>query len=149
MGRTDTEAESPILWPPNVKSQLMGKDSDAGNDWRQEEKGTTEHEMVRRHHRLNGQEFEQTPGSTEGQGGLACCSPWSLKESHTTEWLNNNNSKSFNTSLTMPSFCIPFVWILADISISLLTNGMECIWCCRTSEAILYYKWQCWFWLVC
>ena len=123
-GKTDDEAEAPICWPPDVKSQLFGRDSDAGNDWRQEEKGMAEHEMFGWHHRLSGQEFEQTPGSREGQGGLACCSSWSLKEPHTTEWLNNSNSKSFNTSLTMPSFCAPFVWILADINISLLTSGM-------------------------
>ena len=84
MGRTDAEAEAPILWPPDVKSQLIGKDLDAGKDGRQEEKGMTEDEMVGWHHRLNGHEFEQTPGDSEGQGGLACCSPWGLKELDTT-----------------------------------------------------------------
>ena len=74
-----TEAECPILWPPDVKGQLTGKDSDAGKDWRQEEKGTTEDEMVGWHHWLNGHEFEQTPGVSEGQGGLAFCSPWGHK----------------------------------------------------------------------
>ena len=124
IGRTDAEAEALILWPPDVKSWLTGKDLDTGKDWGQEEKGMTEDEMVGWHHWLNGHEFDQTPGDREGQGGLACCSSWSLKEPHTTEWLNNSNSKSFNTSLTMPSFCAPFVWILADINISLLTSGM-------------------------
>ena len=74
IGRTDAEAEAPIVWPPDVKSQLTDKDSDAGTDWRQEKKGATEDEMVRWHHQLNGHEFEQTPGNSEGRGSLACCS---------------------------------------------------------------------------
>ena len=74
IGRTD--AEIPILWPTDVKSQLIGKDPDAGKDWRQKEKGLTEDKMVVWHHQLNGHEFEQTPGDSEGQGSLACCSPW-------------------------------------------------------------------------
>ena len=89
IGRTDAEAL--ILWPPDVKSQLIGKDPDAAKDWRQEEKGTTEDEMVGWHHRLNGYEFEQVPGDGEGQGSLACCGPWGYKESDMTEQLNNNN----------------------------------------------------------
>ena len=91
IGRTDYEAEAPILWPPDAKSWLIRKDPDAGKDWRQEEKGMTEDEMVGWHHRLNGNEFEQAPGDYEGQGSLACCSPWGLKESDTTEKLKNNN----------------------------------------------------------
>ena len=83
--------ETPIFWSPDAKSQPMGKDPDAGKDWRQEEKGTTEDEMVGWHHQFNGQEFEQTPGDSEGQGNLACCDPWSCKESDMIEWLNNNN----------------------------------------------------------
>ena len=75
IGGTDAEAEAPILWPPNAKSWLIGKDPDAGKDWRQEEKGTTEDEMVGWHHRLNGHEFEQAPGVGDGQGSLTCCSP--------------------------------------------------------------------------
>ena len=78
IGRTDAEAEALILWPPDAKSQLIGKDPEAGKDWRQEEKGVTEDEMVGWHHRLNG--CEQTPGDSEGQGSLACCSPWGYKE---------------------------------------------------------------------
>ena len=85
---TDAEAETPILWPPHTKSWLIGKDPDAGKDWGQEEKGTTEDEMVRCHHQLDGHEFEQAPGVEDGQGSLACCSPWGLKESDTTEQLN-------------------------------------------------------------
>ena len=71
-GRTDAEAEAPVLWPPDAKSQLVGKDPDAARDWRQEEKGTAEDEMVGWHHRLNRHEFEQTPGDGGGQRSLAC-----------------------------------------------------------------------------
>ena len=88
IGRTDAEAESPIVWPPDVKNWLLAKDPDAGEDWGQEEKGTTEDEMVRWHHRLNGHEFGWTPGVGNREGGLACCSPWGCKESDTTERLN-------------------------------------------------------------
>ena len=85
IGRTDARAETPILWPPHAKSWLSGKDSDAGRDWGQEEKGTTEDEMVGWHHRLDGHEFEKTLGVGDGQGGLVCCRPWGHKESDTTE----------------------------------------------------------------
>ena len=86
-GRTDAKAETPILWPPDVKSCLIGKDSDAGRDWGQEEKGTTEDEMVGWHHQLNGHVFEQAL-EVGGQGSLAHCSPWDYKESDRTEGLN-------------------------------------------------------------
>ena len=88
IGRTDAEAETPVFWPPDVKNWLIGKDPDAGKDWRQEEKGTTEDEMFGWHHWLNGREFEQALGVDDGQGSLACCSPWGPKELDTTEWLN-------------------------------------------------------------
>ena len=88
IGRVVTEAETPILWPPNAKSWFIGKDSDAGKDWGQEEKGTTEDEMVGWHHQLNEHEFEQVPGVADGQGSLVCCCPWVRKESDTIEWLN-------------------------------------------------------------
>ena len=88
IGRTDAEAETPILWPLDVKTWLTGKDPDAGKAWRREEKGTAEGEMVGRHHRLNGHEFEWTPGAGDGQGGLACCNPWGRRELDTTERLN-------------------------------------------------------------
>ena len=88
IGRTDAEAELPILYPPDVKSCLIGKDPDAGKDWRQEEKGTTEDEIVGWHHQLNRHEFEQTPGVGDGQGGLVCCNSWGCKESDMTERLN-------------------------------------------------------------
>ena len=87
-GRTDVEAETPILWPPHAKSWLTGKDPDAGRDWGQKEKGMTEDEMAGWHHWLNGHEYEQAPGVSDGQGGLACCGSWGRKESDTTERLN-------------------------------------------------------------
>ena len=88
IGRTDAEAETPILCPPDVKNWLIWKDPDAGKDWRWEEKETTEDEMVGWHHRLYGHESEQAPEVGDGQGSLACCSPWDHKESGMTEWLN-------------------------------------------------------------
>ena len=97
IGRTEAEAEIPTRCPPDVKNWLIGKDPDAGKDWRQEEKGRTENEMVEWHHWLNGHEFEQALGVGDGQGSLACCSPWGRKESHTTEWLNwLTDSVSYN-----------------------------------------------------
>ena len=76
------------FWPSDAKNWLIGKDPDAGKDWRQEEKGRTEDEMVGCYHWLDGHEFEQVPRVGDGQGSLACCSPWGCKESDTTEWLN-------------------------------------------------------------
>ena len=87
-GRHDAKAETPVLWPPDGKSWLIGKDSDAVRNWGQEEKGMTEDEMAGWHHRLNGNEFEWTLGVGDGQGGLACCDSWGCKESDTTERLN-------------------------------------------------------------
>ena len=98
---TDTEAEAPILWPPDMKSRLTEKDPDAGEDWGQEEKGATEDETVRWHHRLNGHEFEQTLGAGEGQGSLARCSPWGHKESDTTERLNNSWNSAWKGKLLL------------------------------------------------
>ena len=94
IGRTDAEAETPVLWPPYAKSWLIGKDPDSGRDWGQEEKGTTEDEMAGWHHRLDAHEFEQTSGDGEGQGGLECCNSWGHKESDTdtTEQLRNSNN---------------------------------------------------------
>ena len=80
--RIDIEAEAPILWPPDAKSWFFRKDPDAGKDWRQEKKGMTEDEMVGWHHWLNGHEFEQAPGLGDGQGSLACCSPWGRRVGH-------------------------------------------------------------------
>ena len=91
IGRTDAEAETPVLWPPDAKSWLIGKDPDAGKDWGQEEKGTTEDEMVGWHHWLNGHEFGKTLGVGDGQGGLAYCGSWGHRESDTNEWLTDLN----------------------------------------------------------
>ena len=90
IGKTD--AEAPILWPPDVKNWLIGKDPDAGNDWRQKEKRATEVEIVGWHHQLNGHEFDQAPGDGEGEGSLECYSWWGLEELDTTWYLNDSNS---------------------------------------------------------
>ena len=92
-GRTDAKAETPILWLPDVKNWLIRKDPDAGKDWGQEEKGMTEDEMVGWYQWLNGHEFEQALRDGDGQGSLACCSPWSRKESDMTEQLNKRRMK--------------------------------------------------------
>ena len=92
--RKDAKAETPVLWPPHAKSWLIGKDSDAGRDWGQEEKGTTEDEMAGWHHHLDGSESEWTPEVGDGQGGLVCCDSWGRKESDMTErlsWTELNN----------------------------------------------------------
>ena len=104
-GRTDAEAEALILWPPRVKSWLIRKDPDGGRDWAQEEKGMTEDEMAGWHHRLNGHEFEWSPGVGDGQGGLACCDSWRCKESYMTEPLNWTELNQ----TTFVSSCIPHV----------------------------------------
>ena len=87
-GKTDAKAETLILWPPDVKSWLIGKDPDAGRDWGQKKKGATKYEMAGWHYGLDGYEFEWTPGVGDGQGGLACCNPWGRKELDMTERLN-------------------------------------------------------------
>ena len=87
-GRNDAKAETPVLWPPYVKSWLTRKDSDARRNWEQEKKGTTEDKMAGWHHRLDGREFEWTLGVRDGQGDLVCFDSWVCKESDTTEWLN-------------------------------------------------------------
>ena len=94
IGRTNAEAETPILWPPDVKNWLTGKDPDAGKDWRQEEKGTTEDEMIGWHHQLDGHEFEQAPRVCNRQGSLLCCSPWGRKKSDSAERLNCTELRS-------------------------------------------------------
>ena len=96
IGKTDAEAEAPVLWPPDAKNWLFGKDPDTGKSWRQEEKGTMEDEMVGWYHWLNGHEFEQAPGIGEGQDSLACCSPWGCKSQ---TWLNDWNELKVYTWL--------------------------------------------------
>ena len=107
IARTDAEGEAPIFWPPVVKSQLIGKDPDAGKDWGKEEKEVTENEMVRLHHHLNGHKFEQIPGDIGEHGSLACCSPLGHKESDMTELLNNNSTFKL-------TFCLTWIlqWLL-------------------------------------
>ena len=102
-GRTDAEAEAPILWTPDAKSPLTGKDPDAKKDWGQEKKGMPEDEMVGWHH-----EFEQISGDSEGQGSLGCCNPWGHKESEMTLWLNTLVVIVI-TILWKNTFCIFFI----------------------------------------
>ena len=105
---TDAEAEAPMLWQLDVKSQFIGRDLDVGKDWGQEEKRVTEDEMVGWHHQLHGHELEQTLGDSQGQGSLACCSPWDHKELDTTYQLNNFISGFFHPSFLRHSFLYPF-----------------------------------------
>ena len=99
IGRTNAEAEAPILWLPDMKSWLVGKDPDAGKDWWQEEKRAAEDKMAGRHHWFNGHELGQTPGDDEGQGGLAYCSSWDCKELHPNWQLNNNVVNSSDNAM--------------------------------------------------
>ena len=115
-GRNDAKDETPILWPPHAKSWLIGKDSDAGRDWGQEEKGTAEDEMAGWHHRLDGYGFGWTPGVGDGQGGLACYSSWGHKESDTTERLNWTEFYIFKRKILplslyyLPIYLYIFIW---------------------------------------
>ena len=107
IGRTDPETETPVLWPPDLKNWLICKDPDARKDWRQEEKGMTEDEMVRWCHQLDGHEFEQAAWVGDGQGRLVCCSPWNRRESDTTEqlnWLTFSRSHRVNQKKTWICF---------------------------------------------
>ena len=92
----DAEAEAPTLWPPDVKNWLIGKDPDAGKDWRQKEKGTTENEMVGWHHQLDGHKFEQALGDSEGQRSLTCCSPWCAKnQTGLSDWTSYQRQRDW------------------------------------------------------
>ena len=119
-GRNDAKTETPVLWPPHAKSWLIGKDSDAGRDWGQEEKGTTEDEMSGWHHWLDGHEFEWTPGDGDGQGGLACCDSWGCKESDTSERLNWTEQEQLWSGIVwrLPLICQGLGWhdLKADLS---------------------------------
>ena len=106
IGRTDAEAEIPILWPPDAKNWLIGKDPDAGKDWRREKKGMIEDEMAGWHHQCDGHEFDWTPGVGDGQEGLACCSPWDHKESDPTERLNWTELNWSTISFTIHHYLI-------------------------------------------
>ena len=123
IGRTDSEAETLILWPPDAKSWLIWEDTDAGKDWGQEEKGTTEDEMVGWHHRLNGHGFGWTLGVGDEQGGLACCGSQGCKELDMTEWLKWTELNGFRTWLQI--FCTGWLSHQAMTSMSpLLESGM-------------------------
>ena len=124
-GRNDAKAKTPVLWPPHGKSWLTGKDSDAGRDWGQEEKGTTEDEMAGWHHWLDGHESEWTPGVVDGQGGLACCDSWGRKESDTTERLNWTE---LNGPFVRPlSICPSFIYIPVQ---EVFAGSCECVCVC-------------------
>ena len=121
IGRTDAEAEALILWPLDAKNWLTGKDPDAGKDSEQE-KRATEDEMVGWHHWLNGREFEQTQGDSEGQGSLACCSSWGCKESDTTEWLNGSSGRWWRAG--KPGVCSP--WGHKELDTTEWLNNKQC-----------------------
>ena len=112
IGRIDAEAEAPILWPPDMKNWFTGKDPDAGKDWRQEEKGKIEDETIGWHHWLDGHEFEQAPGVGDGQGSLACCSPWGSKS---RTWLSG--------------------WTAATVADGCLQNDFDRTWLTVKSES--------------
>ena len=127
IGRTNAEAETPVLWPPDVKSWLTGKDPDARRGWGQEEKGTIEDEMAGGHHRLDAHEFGWTPGVGDGQGGLAFCSSWGHKESDTTERLNWTTCWFHQSS--PPDFWTPYSVIF--ICLSMLLQILYCLFYCK------------------
>jgi len=109
-GRNDAKTETPVLWPPHVKSWLVGKDSDAGRDWGQEEKGMTENEMAGWHHWLNGLESGWTPGVGDGQGGLVFCDSWGRKKSDTTERLSWTKLKNNSSGSPRENPMHAFIW---------------------------------------
>ena len=111
IGRNDAKAETPVPWPSHTKSWLIGKDSDAGRDWGQEEKGMTKDEMAGWHPRLDGHESEWTPGIDDGQGGLACCNLWGHKESDTTERLNWTELGNYLVRCKESGSCGPGAWV--------------------------------------
>ena len=112
IGRTDAEAETPMLWPPDVKNWLILKDPDAGKDWRQEEKGMTEDEMVGWYHQFDGHEFEQAQGDGDGQGSLACYSLWGFKELDVTEplnWADSSLCMHWFSEMNLKYLCVFFL----------------------------------------
>ena len=120
-GRNDAKAETPVLRPPHAKRWLIGKDSDAGRDWGQEEKGMKEDEMAGWHHRLNGRKFEWTPGDIDGQRGLTCCDSWHRKNSDSTERLNWTEPYFF---LTVGVVRIVYRCVLASLMMAFLSVGL-------------------------
>ena len=142
IGKTDVEAETPTLWPPDAKSWLICKDPDVGKNWGQEEKGVTEDKMVGWHHQLNGPESEQIQGHSEGQGSLVCCSPWGRKEWDTTEWTELN----WTDALNQWNQYIPMERLRVTQSLWRSQGGRACCttrraWCkARRYEAALWCK---------
>ena len=130
IGRTHTEAEAPIFWPPDVKNWLIWKDPDARKDWRQEKKGMMEDEIVRCHHWFDGHEFEQVLGFGDGQGSLVCCNSWGHKEFDTTEQLNNNKSTTWEWGGNV------FLGWGVRRGQNLWTNKL------KTNAKIIYYFWS-------
>ena len=124
-GRNDTKAETPILWPPHAKSWLIGKDSDAGRDWGQEEKGTAEDEMAGWHHRLDRREFEWTPGVGDGQGALVYCDSWGSKELDTTERLNWTELKPVFYKCTSCTLGLGFILRLLPVLYTLSIHSVH------------------------
>ena len=123
----NSTVETPVLWPPYTKSWLIGKDPDAVRDWGQEERGTTEDEMAGWHHWLNGHEFESTPGVGDGQGGLACCDSWGLKESDTTEQLNWTELNQAPWNSLILHFWVKLIYIFYLIGIICCLQGLSIV----------------------
>ena len=146
IGRTD--AETPILWPADAKSWFIRKDPDAGKDWTQEEKGSTEDKMVGWHHRLNGYDFGQIPGDSEGQGSLACCSSWGCKESDMAEQLNNNNKVSWSLPLIHWRFCpLDHCLSLSTITPTMMLGDFKTLEQSIQYSGLLFYLSSCCPWI--
>ena len=135
----------PVLWPPHMKSWLIGKHSDAGRDWGQEEKGTTEDEMAGWHHWLDGREFEWTPGDGDGQGGLECCDSWGHKESDRTEQRNwtelNWDSILKSRDITLPTK----VCLVKAMVFPVVMYGCES-WTVKKAECRRIDAFELWYW---
>ena len=152
IGRTDAEIEAPILWPPDVKNCLIGKDPDAGKDWRRE-KGMTEEEMVGWHYHLNGHEFEQVPGVGDGQSSLVCCGPWVGKnQTQLSDWTELNwgpncclACNSVNLTVRIPHYLLPSEWefvLKSALRIGVLRNmgtGWVSLWECYTFAHLIHF----------
>ena len=148
IGSTDAKAETLILWPPDSKNCFIGKDPHAGKDWWQEVKGTTEDEMVGWHHQLGRLESEQAPGVEDGQGSLACYSPWGRKQSDTIEWLNwaeliwyippmKKVKTPFSSSTLIPSPCLQNICTFSLVSHSLLISLWSPGVLCKQRRSVL------------
>ena len=134
-GRTDGEAEAPVLWPPDAKSWLLGKDPDAGKDWGQEEKRMTEDKMVGWHHQIDGLEFEQALGIADGQGGLECWGLWGHKESDMTQQLNWTELIQVSIFFI---FSLPFTSLLSQLFVRPPQKTILLFFCISSSWG--------WFW---